>query len=59
MTSTTGDKTDIENKMKEINDKFLESLKAYIPEDKATEYSEFMSDLPEWNMKAEKKKGER
>ena len=59
MTSTTGDKTDIENKMKEINDKFLESLKAYIPEDKATEYSEFISELPEWNMKAEKKKGER
>jgi hypothetical protein len=59
MTSTTGDKTDIENEMKEVNNEFLESLKAYIPEDKATEYSEFVSELPEWNMKAEKKKGEK
>lgn len=59
MISTTGDKTDIENEMKEVNNEFLESLKAYIPEDKATEYSEFVSELPEWNMKAEKKKGEK
>ena len=59
MTSTTGDKTDIENEMKEVNNEFLESLKAYIPEDKAIEYSEFVSELPEWNMKAEKKKGEK
>lgn len=56
MTSATGDKTEIETEMKEVNNKFLESLKAYIPEDKITEYDEFMSELPEWNMKAEKKK---
>jgi hypothetical protein len=56
MTSTTGDTATIENEMKEVNNKFLESLKAYIPEDKVTEYDEFLNELPEWNMKAEKKK---
>ena len=59
MTSTTGDKTEIENEMKKVNNEFLESLKAYIPEDKAAEYSEFVNELPEWNMKAEKKKWEK
>lgn len=57
MTSTTGDKTEIENQMKEVNNEFLESLKAYIPEDKAEEYAKFTSELPEWDMKAERKKG--
>ena len=56
MTSTTGDTATIENEMKEVNNKFLESLKAYISEDKVTEYDEFLNELPEWNMKAEKKK---
>lgn len=56
LTSTTGDTTTIENEMKEVNNKFLESLKAYIPEDKVAEYDEFLNELPKWNMKAEKKK---
>jgi hypothetical protein len=42
--------------MKSVNNEFLTALKKYIPDEKVAEYDEFLSELPDRDMKAEKKK---
>ena len=56
LTADDASKQEIANEMKKVNSEFLESLKVYIPEEKAEEYNEFLNELPDWDMKAEKKK---
>lgn len=58
MVSYTWDKQGIALEMKSVNNEFLTALKKYIPDEKVAEYDEFLSELPDRDMKAEKKKWE-
>ena len=59
ITASEDEKPDLASEMKKVNSDFLNALKKYISEEKAEEYNEFLNELPDWDKKAEKKKGEK